>query len=187
MLKRTLLLSSILVSLINLVICLPIYSMNNHIEKTEANQLKYFLSVDVNRIKSIGGHLYFQILSCNLKELADESKLETTLEIVDSISFDTLPVVKQGHIKVEQSNFKLFSFQLPPGDYIVRIFQDLNKNETLDLSPNGIPLEPVGFSNNPSLAFGSPEVEKICFPLKYDLDLKIKLKNKRKKRRSKRS
>lgn len=45
---------------------------------------------------------------------------------------------------------------LPPGRYAVQVFQDNNGNGQLDLSPRGIPLEPVGFSGNPSLFGGKP-------------------------------
>lgn len=45
---------------------------------------------------------------------------------------------------------------LPPGRYAVQIFQDSNGNGQLDLSPRGMPLEPVGFSGNPSLFGGKP-------------------------------
>lgn len=45
---------------------------------------------------------------------------------------------------------------LPPGRYAVQVFQDSNGNGQLDLSPRGIPQEPVGFSGNPSLFGGKP-------------------------------
>lgn len=45
---------------------------------------------------------------------------------------------------------------LPPGRFAIQLFQDSNGNGRLDLSPRGIPLEPVGFSNNPALLNGKP-------------------------------
>jgi len=36
---------------------------------------------------------------------------------------------------------------LPPGDYYVAVFQDMNGNGTLDTKIFGIPKEPVGLSN----------------------------------------
>lgn len=45
---------------------------------------------------------------------------------------------------------------LLPGRYAVQVFQDSNGNGQLDLSPRGIPLEPVGFSGNPALFGGKP-------------------------------
>lgn len=45
---------------------------------------------------------------------------------------------------------------VPPGRYAVQLFQDLDGDGALALSPRGIPQEPVGFSNNPSLLRGKP-------------------------------
>lgn len=52
---------------------------------------------------------------------------------------------------------------LPPGRYAVQVFQDSNGNGQLDLSPRGIPLEPVGFSGNPSLFGGKPTPSESLF------------------------
>lgn len=52
---------------------------------------------------------------------------------------------------------------LPPGRYAVQVFQDGNGNGRLDLSPRGIPLEPVGFSGNPSLFGGKPTPQDSLF------------------------
>lgn len=46
---------------------------------------------------------------------------------------------------------------VPPGRFALQLFQDSNGNGRLDLSPRGIPLEPVGFSSNPSLFKGKPK------------------------------
>ncbi|QLF94276.1 DUF2141 domain-containing protein [Pseudomonas sp. ABC1] len=53
--------------------------------------------------------------------------------------------------------------RLPPGEYAIQLFQDSNGNGHLDLSPRGIPLEPVGFSNDPSLFNGKPRPGKSRF------------------------
>ncbi len=45
---------------------------------------------------------------------------------------------------------------LPPGRYAVQLFEDSNGNGLLDVSPRGIPQEPVGFSRNPALFGGKP-------------------------------
>lgn len=52
---------------------------------------------------------------------------------------------------------------LPPGRYAVQVFQDSNGNGQLDLSPRGIPLEPVGFSGNPALFGGKPTPSESLF------------------------
>ncbi|MDY0207172.1 MAG: DUF2141 domain-containing protein [Pseudomonas sp.] len=52
---------------------------------------------------------------------------------------------------------------IPAGRYAIQLFADHNANGRLDLSPRGIPLEPVGFSNNPSLLYGTPSVAQCVF------------------------
>lgn len=47
--------------------------------------------------------------------------------------------------------------EVPAGRYALQLYQDANGNGQLDLSPRGVPLEPVGFSANPPLARGKPE------------------------------
>ena len=37
---------------------------------------------------------------------------------------------------------------LPPGTYAIKMFQDVNRNETFDFNWLGIPSERYGFSNN---------------------------------------
>lgn len=48
---------------------------------------------------------------------------------------------------------------VPPGDYAVQLFVDANGNGILDRSPRGLPREAVGFSNNPSLLMGAPDIQ----------------------------
>ncbi len=45
---------------------------------------------------------------------------------------------------------------LTPGDYALRLFQDLDNDGQLALDEGGLPLEPVAFSTNPSLTLGEP-------------------------------
>lgn len=52
---------------------------------------------------------------------------------------------------------------IPAGRYAIQLFADRNANGQLDSSPRGIPLEPVGFSNNPSLMQGKPSITQCIF------------------------
>ena len=52
---------------------------------------------------------------------------------------------------------------IPAGRYAIQLFADRNANGRLDSSPHGLPLEPVGFSNNPSLLRGKPNVAQCVF------------------------
>jgi uncharacterized protein (DUF2141 family) len=73
--------------------------------------------------------------------------------------------------------------EVPPGRYALRLYQDANGNGRLDLSPRGVPLEPVGFSANPPLARGKPEPLACLFEHgSGDSELQIELHSARAKR-----
>jgi uncharacterized protein (DUF2141 family) len=72
---------------------------------------------------------------------------------------------------------------LPPGRYALQLFQDSNGNGQLDLSPRGVPLEPVGFSANPALLMGKPTPLKCGFEHgSGDTEVQIKLQSPKAKR-----
>ena len=48
---------------------------------------------------------------------------------------------------------------LPPGDYALSVFQDMNGNGDLDMNPAGMPIEPYGFSNDAAGNYGPPSFE----------------------------
>lgn len=52
---------------------------------------------------------------------------------------------------------------VPPGRYAIELFVDLNGNGELDVSPRGIPREPVGFSSNPRLKRSKPSLQDCAF------------------------
>jgi uncharacterized protein (DUF2141 family) len=49
-----------------------------------------------------------------------------------------------------------FLFDIPPGEYAIAVYQDLNDNKQLDASMFHIPKEPYGFSNNYRPSFSAP-------------------------------
>ena len=58
-------------------------------------------------------------------------------------------------------------FVLPaPGIYAVALFHDENANGHLDTNALGIPTEGYGFSNNPTLYFGPPDLGRVRFTLR---------------------
>lgn len=71
--------------------------------------------------------------------------------------------------------------ELPPGRYAVQLFQDLDGDGLLALSPRGIPQEPVGFSTNPALVKGKPKPLQCLFEHATG-DTRIVVKLRRKKR-----
>ena len=65
-------------------------------------------------------------------------------------------------IKVTGTAHTLTLNDVPQGQYGVMVFQDLNGDNRLGRNFIGIPNEPYGFSNNPSL-MGAPEFNDIAF------------------------
>lgn len=69
---------------------------------------------------------------------------------------------------------------VPAGRYAVQVYQDLDGNGQLNLSPRGLPLEPVGFSGNPSLLRGKPRPDQCLFTHgEQDTVLSIRLQSRR--------
>ncbi|GAB2557305.1 DUF2141 domain-containing protein [Spirosoma aerophilum] len=58
-------------------------------------------------------------------------------------------------------DFQVKFDQLPAGRYAVKVFQDLNDNQKLDMS-NQMPVEPFGFSNV-TMLMGPPSFEQSAF------------------------
>jgi len=52
---------------------------------------------------------------------------------------------------------------VPPGQYAVRLFHDVNGNGQFDTNPFGIPTEPFAFSNNARGRFGPATWEEAVF------------------------
>lgn len=55
---------------------------------------------------------------------------------------------------------------LPPGQYAVRVFHDLNGNGKLDMNPFGVPIEPFAFSNNAVPNGAPPQWDAASFEVK---------------------
>lgn len=77
--------------------------------------------------------------------------LHLALVPADRDNWDVAPVQQ---LRSESGELRLLA--VPPGRYAVQLYQDSNGNGRLDLSPRGVPQEPVGFSGNPSLVKGKP-------------------------------
>jgi len=132
------------------------------------------LSVEVQRIKQNQGQLHYQLFACPKDEEASWEALKPLITAEVDIKKDKLFL-----------NFPSLEF----GQYIFRAYQDLNGNDQLDFSGNGVPKEPTGFSNNPNLLLGYPKAIDSCFV--YEVNdsashlVTIKLNNKKKRKRRK--
>jgi uncharacterized protein (DUF2141 family) len=72
-------------------------------------------------------------------------------------------VFREGRAKVKDLMADYTFTDLPPGEYAISLFHDVNDNETLDKSSLGFPTEPYGFSNNALGSFGPPPFKKAKF------------------------
>lgn len=69
-----------------------------------------------------------------------------------------VPISQIGSLKISLGN-------LPPGNYALSCFHDLNGNGQLDTNWMGIPTEPYGFSNNARPKFRAPKWAEAAFEL----------------------
>lgn len=68
-----------------------------------------------------------------------------------------------------------FEFEVPNGDYTVRVMHDENKNGELDSNFMGIPTEPYGISMDGKSRFGPPSYEDALFTI-ADKGVKLTIK-----------
>ena len=79
-------------------------------------------------------------------------------------------------VVVEDETVSLKIENIEKGNYAVSVYHDENNNDILETTRLfGIPLEPYGFSNNPSMRFG-PSFKKSVFQFNSDKEITIKLK-----------
>lgn len=64
---------------------------------------------------------------------------------------------------------------LPPGEYALAVYQDVNSNGKINKNFLGIPTEPYGFSNNIKPRLSAPSFEKTKFRLASDTTVAITL------------
>lgn len=97
-------------------------------------------------------------LEVRLEGWTDIGPVRAALVRADQSDWPAEPL-RQATNQADRLNFG----DLPTGRYAIQLYQDSNGNDRLDLSPRGIPLEPSGFSGNPSLLKGKPKVADSAF------------------------
>ena len=55
---------------------------------------------------------------------------------------------------------------LPPGNYAIKAFHDVNDNGEMDFNWMGVPKEPSGFSNNARATMSAPAFKEAAFPVR---------------------
>ena len=76
------------------------------------------------------------------------------------------PGIVEGTIVMVDPGTSTFEYELPPGQYAVGIFHDVNLNNKMDNNFLGLPKEQFGFSNNARALFGPPSFEEAAFELR---------------------
>lgn len=137
------------------------------------------LTLQVQGHENKHGQLYIDI--SRVKELLTDELQWDDLESVRKVIQNFDPE------NLEQDTIQLTIEDLPIGLTCIRLYLDLNNDQVLERSSIGLPIEPVGFSNNPALFKGEPTPQDSCFLLYETTNVqKIKLKqNKKRKRKSK--
>ena len=135
---------------------------------TAAQASTLTLTVEFEKIKQLQGKLIIGLFDLSTYTPQDWQEIQ--------------PIAQ--HAITLKSFKQTFQFsELPIGRYAIRAFQDVNNNQILDKSTNNIPLEPVGFSQNPSLLRGEPMIEDCAITLNKDNTISITLRHRKSKRK----
>ena len=89
------------------------------------------------------------------------------IELVDKQGFDSDDVISIQSVQmtVEETEMSMSLADLPPGEYALQVFQDMNNNNDIDFSIFSGPEEPFGFSNNPEFDLIPPSWDEVKFIL----------------------
>ena len=107
------------------------------------------LRLEISGLASEQGNVYYSIYDSEDTWLGEERVAGAAVDIAAAM---------EGEIVVA-------TVQLPPGEYAVSIFYDVNANGELDTNFIGIPKEPVALSNNAKAKFGPPKYKDALFAL----------------------
>lgn len=119
----------------------------------------------------VGAHAVAGDIVVNIEGVEADGEFGVALVFADKKEWPITPLRE-----VHSSERTVRLRNLPPGRYALQLYQDSNGNGRLDLSPRGVPLEPVGFSANPALLTGKPTPLKCVFEHGGgDTDVQIKL------------
>lgn len=100
-------------------------------------------------------------LKVEISGMENKPATNVWVSIFSQKDFLKVPIQRKSTI-VEGDNV-FIEFDLPPGEYAVSTYHDINKNDKLDRYFYGKPKEPYGFSNNIKPSFGPPKYKKCKF------------------------
>lgn len=107
------------------------------------------LRVELTGLQSAQGNLYISVYDNKKSWLGEDTVARQQIVIDESRDGDLV----------------FTDLQLPPGDYALSVFYDVNNNGELDTNFIGIPKEPVALSNNARPRFGPPKYKDAVFSL----------------------
>jgi uncharacterized protein (DUF2141 family) len=84
-------------------------------------------------------------------------------------------VIEARYISIKDKIASTIFHNISPGKYAIKIFHDENRNEKMDLNWLGIPKEGFGFSVNPEITFGQPDIEEFLFQVDTDTETIINM------------
>ena len=113
------------------------------------------LVVNVNKIDTIKGHIMLAMYD-------------------NKASYNNGKPSQVARVKVSKAQQEITFKDLPEGEYAIKLFQDTNDNNKMDVNILGLPLENYGFSNNVG-RFGQPDYKKAKFAVKAKTTINIAL------------
>jgi uncharacterized protein (DUF2141 family) len=122
--------------------------LSNHANAAE-------ITVHIKKISTLKGHLM-------LAMYADET------------SYQHGKPSYSARVKVSKAQEEITFKDLPDGEYAIKLFQDKNDNNEMDMNMLGIPKESYGFSNNGG-HFGQPDYKEAKFSVKDNTIIDINL------------
>ena len=123
---------------------------------TQNNTEEFKLIVDIDNIKHTSG----QVIRIAVSKKSDFLK--------DVPQYEYAVVPASTH-KISQT------FKLPPGDYAVSVYHDVNGNGEMDKNFFGAPNEPYAFSRNYKPVFRAPKFDEVKINLNGDRKASISL------------
>lgn len=128
------------------------------------------LTITIKKLKTLDAPITFELF-----KVVDEKTAQWPL----------LTPLKTKTMTLNGNELIVYFEELTQGNYSVRAFQDINKNNILDTSISSIPKEPVAFSQNPSLFGSEPTVEETRFLINSDTAISLNFKHPKKKKKRK--
>jgi len=107
------------------------------------------LNIELSGLSQVEGNFYIAVYDNPDDWLGESTADGMAVSIVDALVDDLV----------------VANMELPPGNYAISIYYDVNGNGELDTNFIGIPKEPVALSNNAKAKFGPPKYKDAVFSL----------------------